>query len=192
MCFVELKTLTKFVAAQVCRPHMLFLCLHAGYSPSKSFGKSIEKCFVSEKKYLLKCYLKKGVKHCYCVRISVRDEASKQHYFDTFEHPCRGIPLINVEKWILTFSRDVALYRFISRMTRRSQTIKPYCKKIYYLHINGTNVQNNYYKSIHTVLSILHMIATARSLHTMTLCRRCAALKSEVRKRPFGFYGGGR
>ena len=73
----------------------------------------MEKCFMSEKNHLLKCYLKKkGVKHCYCVRKSVRDEASKQHYFDTFEHPCRGIPLlINVEKWILTFfSRDVALF----------------------------------------------------------------------------------
>ena len=73
----------------------------------------MEKCFMSEKNYVLKYYLKKGVKHCYCVRKSVKD-ASKQHYFYTFEHPCRGIPLINVEKWILTlFSCDVALYRFI-------------------------------------------------------------------------------
>ena len=51
----------------------------------------------------------------------MRGEASEQHYFDTFEHPCRGIgglPLINVEKWILTFfSRDVALYHFISGVT---------------------------------------------------------------------------
>ena len=47
------------VAAQVCRPHMLFLCLHAVCSPSKSFGISMEKCFMSEKNHLLKCYLKK-------------------------------------------------------------------------------------------------------------------------------------
>ena len=70
-----------------------------------------------EKNYLLKCYLKKGVKHCYCVRKSVRDEASKQHYFDTFKYSCRGIPLINVEKWILTFfSRRCSLsyYQWIS------------------------------------------------------------------------------
>ena len=53
----------------------------------------MEKCFMIEKKYLIKFYLKKGVKHCNCVRKSVRDEASKQHYFDTFEHPCRGLPL---------------------------------------------------------------------------------------------------
>ena len=33
----------------------------------------------------------------------MRDEASKQHYIDTFEHSCRGLPLTNVEKWILTF-----------------------------------------------------------------------------------------
>ena len=83
-------------------------------SPSKSFGKSTERCFMSGKNYLLKCYLEKGVKHCYCVRKSVRDEASKQHYFDTFENPCRIIPLINVEKWILTFfSRCCSLF-FIS------------------------------------------------------------------------------
>ena len=59
MCFVELKTLTKFVAAQVSRPHMLFLCLYAVCSPSKSFGKSMEKCFMSEKNYLLKMLLEK-------------------------------------------------------------------------------------------------------------------------------------
>ena len=28
------------------------------------------------------------------------------------------------------------------------------------------------------------------SRHALTLCRRCAALESEVRKRPFGFYFG--
>ena len=57
MCFVELKTLTKFVAAQVCRPHMLFLCLHAVCSQSNN-GKVFhvrEKSFVKmllEKKEL--------------------------------------------------------------------------------------------------------------------------------------------
>ena len=61
MCFVELKTLTKFVAAQVCRPHMLFLCLHAVCSPSKSFGISMEKCFMSEKKSFVKMLLEKKV-----------------------------------------------------------------------------------------------------------------------------------
>ena len=147
---------------------MLFLCLHAVCSPSKSFGKSMEKCFMSEKNYLLKCYLKKGVKHCYCVRKSVRDETSKQHYSDTFEHPCRGIPLINVEKWILTFffSRRCSLsfYQWISSM--RSYLFSHVnCEKIYYLHINGTKVQNNYYKSICAVLSAFHTIAMARSFY---------------------------
>ena len=49
------------------------------------------------------------------------------------------------------FSRDVALYHFISGVidlisSNRSDLLKPCCQKIYYLHINGTNVQNNYYK----------------------------------------------
>ena len=39
--------------------------------------------------------------------------------------------------------------------------IKPCCEKMYYLHTNGTKVQNNYYKSIRAVLSALHMIAMA-------------------------------
>ena len=64
----------------------------------------MEKVFhVREKSFVKMLLEKKGVKHCYCVRKSVRDEASEQHYFDTVEHPCRGIPLINLEKWILTF-----------------------------------------------------------------------------------------
>ena len=154
MCFVELKTLTKFVAAQVCRPHMLFLCLHAVCSPSNSFGTSMEKCFMSREKLFVKILLEKGVKHCYCVRKSQREAT-------LFRHPCRGIPLINVEKWILTFfSRRCSLsfYQWV-------RLIKPCCEKIYYLHINGTKVQNNYYKSIHTVLSALHMIAMARSFN---------------------------
>ena len=58
-CFVELKKLTKFVAAQVCRPHMLFLCLHAVCSPSKSFGTSMEKCFMSREKLFVKILLEK-------------------------------------------------------------------------------------------------------------------------------------
>ena len=139
MCFVELKTLTKFVAAQVCRPHMLFLCLHAVCSPSKSFGTSMERVSCQEKNYLLKYYLKKGVKHCYCVRKSVRDEASKQHYFDTFEHPCRGIPLINVENWIIFFSLATLLFIVLSvDFLEEVRLIKPCCEKIYYLHSNGT------------------------------------------------------
>ena len=43
--------------------------------------------------------------------------------------------------------------------------IKPCCEKIYYLHTNGTKVQNNYYKSFRAVLSALHMIAIARYLN---------------------------
>ena len=94
---------------------MLFLCLHAVCSPSNSFGKSMEKCFMSEKNYLLKCYLKKGVKHCNCVQKSVRDDSSKQHYFDTFEQPCRAYTKCKCGEMDLNFfSRDVALYRFIS------------------------------------------------------------------------------
>ena len=135
MCFVELKTLTKIVAAQVCRPHMLFLCLHAVCSPSKSFGTSMEKCFMSEKNYLLKCHLKKGVKHCNC-EMRPRSNIISTHLSIHAER----IPNVNVEKRILTFSRDVALYRFISRVidliSSKSQTIKPCCEKIYYLHIN--------------------------------------------------------
>ena len=76
----------------------------------------MEKCFMSEKNYLLKCYLKKGVKHCNCVRKSVRDEASKPHYFDTFEHPYRAYTKSKCGETDLTFSRDVALYHFISRV----------------------------------------------------------------------------
>ena len=43
--------------------------------------------------------------------------------------------------------------------------IKPCCEKIYYLHINGTKVQNHYYKNIRAVLSALYMIAMARSFY---------------------------
>ena len=39
--------------------------------------------------------------------------------------------------------------------------IRPCCEKMFYLHTNGTKVQNNYYKSIRAVLSALHMIAMA-------------------------------
>ena len=53
------------------------------------------------------------------------------------------------------FSRDVLSVDFLEEV----RLIKPCCEKIYYLHINETKVQNNYYKSIHAVLSALHMIA---------------------------------
>ena len=113
-----------------------------------------------------KCYLKKGVKHSYCVRKSVSVESSKQHYFDTFEHPCRGIPLINVEKWILIFFLATLLFIVLSvDFLAEVRLIKPCYEKIYYLHINGIKVQNNYYKNNRAVLSALHMIAMARSFY---------------------------
>ena len=43
--------------------------------------------------------------------------------------------------------------------------IKQCCEKIYYLHTNGTKVQNNYYKSIRAALSAFHMIAMAGSFN---------------------------
>ena len=113
-------------------------------------------------------FLKIGAEHCTCVRISVRAETSKQHSFA--EHPCRGIPLINVGNGSDLFSRDVALFRVISGVIdliipEEVRLIKPCCEKIYHLHINGTKVQNNYYKSIRAVLSAIHMIAMARSFY---------------------------
>ena len=96
----------------MCRPHMLFLCLHAVCSPTKLFGKSMKVFHVREKLFVKKCYLKKRVKHCNCVRKSVRVEASKQHSFD--ERPCRGIPYKCGEMNLNFFSRDVALFRVIS------------------------------------------------------------------------------
>ena len=80
----------------------------------------MEKCFMSREKLFVKILLEKKELNIITASENLRE---KKHYFDTFEHPCRGIPLINVEKWILTFfSRDVALYRFISGFPRRGQT----------------------------------------------------------------------
>ena len=83
----------------------------------------METCFMSREKLFVKnATRKKGVNHCYCVGNSVRDEASKQHYFDTFEHQCRGIPLINVDKWILSFFSRHCSLSFNSGFPRRGQT----------------------------------------------------------------------
>ena len=115
-----------------------------------------------EKNYLLKYYLKKELN----IVTASDNLREKQHYFDTFEHPFRGIPLINVEKWILTFFLASLLFIVLSvDFLEEVRLIKPCCEKNYYLHINGTKVQNNYYKSIHAVLSALHMIAMARSFN---------------------------
>ena len=38
----SLKHLTKLGAVKVCRPHMLFLCLHGVCGPTKSFGESVK------------------------------------------------------------------------------------------------------------------------------------------------------
>ena len=73
----------------------------------------METCFMSEKNYLLKCYLKKELNFVTASE-KLRDEASKQHYFDTFEHPCRSIPLINVEKLILFFFLTKLLFIVLS------------------------------------------------------------------------------
>ena len=82
----------------------------------------------------------------------------------------RYTPFKCVEMDLNFFFRDVALFRVISGVIdlitpEEVRLIKPCCEKIYHLHISGTKVKNNYYKSIPAVLSALHMIALARSFH---------------------------
>ena len=116
-----------------------------------------------EKNYLLKYYLKKGVKHCYCVRKSQREAT-------LFPHLWASMPRYTTYKcgemdlnffFLATLLFIVLSVDFLEEV----RLIKPCCEKIYYLHVNGTKVQNNYYKSIHAVLSALHMIAMARSFY---------------------------
>ena len=123
----------------------------------------MEKCFMSREKLFVKILLEKKELNIVTASENLRE---KLHYFDTFEHPCRGISLINVEKWILTFFLMTLLFIVLSvDFLEEVRLIKPCCEKTYYLHINGTKKQNNYYKSIHAVLSALHMIAMARSFN---------------------------
>ena len=104
--------------------------------------------------------LEKGVKHCNLVRKTVRDEASKH-----LSIHAKVYHLLMWRNGSLLFSRDVALFRFISDVIDLISSKRSCYEKIYYLHINGTKVQNNYYKSIRAVLSVLHIIAMTRSFY---------------------------